>query len=95
MCLIHIYLIAYMIEQNTSNHCVCVCVCSLSVQMAEDSEILEFTAAASDTLEGTSHTQVQLITICIQIKDKQVKYDSACWWCEGLARYFCLSVFYA
>lgn len=68
------------------------CVCSLSVQMAEDSEVLEFTAAASDTLEGTSHTQVQLI-ICIHMKDKQVNYDNACWWCEGLARHFCLSIF--
>jgi len=61
--------------------------------MAEDSEVLEFTAAASDTLDGRAHTQVQLITIYIQMKDRQVNYDSPCWWCEGLARYFCLSIF--
>ncbi|XP_051737688.1 deleted in lung and esophageal cancer protein 1 isoform X2 [Ctenopharyngodon idella] len=42
----------------------------LSVQMAEDSEVLEFTAAASDTLEGTSHTQKEsMITRTFQLKN--------------------------
>lgn len=49
------------------------CVFSLSVQMAEDTDVLEFTAAASDTLDAASHTQVHFKqTICIQIKDKLV-----------------------
>ncbi|KAK9953364.1 hypothetical protein ABG768_017362 [Culter alburnus] len=42
----------------------------LSVQMAEDSEVLEFTAAASDTLEGTSHTQKEsMISRTFQLKN--------------------------
>lgn len=41
--------------------------------MAEDTDVLEFTAAASDTLDAASHTQVHFKqTICIQIKEKLI-----------------------
>lgn len=36
------------------------CLCSLSVQMKEDTDGLEFTAAASDALDRESRKQVQL-----------------------------------
>ncbi|XP_073686554.1 deleted in lung and esophageal cancer protein 1 [Garra rufa] len=41
----------------------------LSVQMAEDTDVLEFTAAASDTLDSASHTQESRITRSFQLKN--------------------------
>lgn len=53
---------------------VCVHLCSLSVQMKEDTDRLEFTAAASDALDRESHKQVQLKqTICSKNKNQKIQ----------------------
>ncbi|XP_056306524.1 deleted in lung and esophageal cancer protein 1 [Danio aesculapii] len=41
----------------------------LSVQMAEDTEVLEFSAAASDTLDGASQTKESRITRTFRLKN--------------------------
>ncbi|XP_026105876.1 deleted in lung and esophageal cancer protein 1-like isoform X2 [Carassius auratus] len=41
----------------------------LSVQMADDTDVLEFTAAASDTLDAASRTQESRITRTFQLKN--------------------------